>query len=309
GHDRTRSHHWLSIVMLAVLPLGSIAIYFGVGSPGVSSVPYLARFEQNPKTATLENLVAQIERHLRTNPGDAKGWDIIGRPFMRLGRYRDAANAFDQAIKLDRPTAARLASYGEALVFAANGMVEAKARAAFEQSVALEADYSQARYYLGLAAFQSRDFESSIATWQAMLDGPGPKQDSWRKEVTDQVVLAKRLQAEDTGSSEPPVAGAAPGTGLVATAPPPPGPTAQDVEAAQSMTPEQQRNLIESMVARLATRLESKGDDIDGWVRLLRAYGVLGKADEAKAALLRAREIFTGDPVNLERLRAIVPET
>ena len=51
------------------------------------------------------------------------------------------------------------------------------------------------------------------------------------------------------------------------------------------------------MVARLATRLDSNPNDLDGWVMLIRAYAVLGERDKAMkdkamAALQRARALF-----------------
>ena len=223
---------------------------------------------------------------------------------MRLGRYRDAANAFDQAIKLAGPSARRLSSYGEALVFAANGMVEAKARIAFEKAVALQADFFEPRYYLGLADFQARDFDGAIAAWQAMLD-TAPADAPWREEIGRQVVLAKQGRDGDL-----PAAGSA-GPAATPTAPPvagaAPGPNAQDITAAQSMTPAQRRTMIESMVTRLADRLADDGNDIEGWVRLVRAYGVLGRAEKARQALERAKEIFAGDPEKLNRLPQAAP--
>jgi cytochrome c-type biogenesis protein CcmH len=58
------------------------------------------------------------------------------------------------------------------------------------------------------------------------------------------------------------------------------------------MTPEQRTQFIEQMVSKLAERLEQQPDDIAGWMRLVRAYTVLGKRDEALAALERARQTF-----------------
>ncbi len=67
-----------------------------------------------------------------------------------------------------------------------------------------------------------------------------------------------------------------------------PGPTAQDVAAAQSMTPEQRQAMIRGMVERLAQRLEQHPDDKAGWERLAHAYDVLGEPDKAQAARARA---------------------
>ena len=53
---------------------------------------------------------------------------------------------------------------------------------------------------------------------------------------------------------------------------------------------------IASMVERLAERLESDPDDLDGWLMLARSYTVLGKADEAREAMAAAARLAPEDP-------------
>ena len=57
--------------------------------------------------------------------------------------------------------------------------------------------------------------------------------------------------------------------------------------------------MIEGMVAQLAARLEADPADGDGWARLVRSYMVLGKPDEARAALTKARAALAGDAAAL----------
>ena len=58
---------------------------------------------------------------------------------------------------------------GEALVFAANGIVTAEAKAAFEKAVGLDANNVPARYFLGLAAEQDGNRAQAAATWRALI--------------------------------------------------------------------------------------------------------------------------------------------
>jgi cytochrome c-type biogenesis protein CcmH len=50
-----------------------------------------------------------------------------------------------------------------------------------------------------------------------------------------------------------------------------------------------------AMVAMLAARLKADPKDALGWVRLVRAYHVLGEDDKARAALATARKTFAGN--------------
>jgi cytochrome c-type biogenesis protein CcmH len=60
--------------------------------------------------------------------------------------------------------------------------------------------------------------------------------------------------------------------------------------------------MIHGMVERLATRLKQNGDDVEGWLRLVRAYMVLGDRDKARQALADARQAVGGDAGRLREL-------
>ena len=47
--------------------------------------------------------------------------------------------------------------------------------------------------------------------------------------------------------------------------------------------------MIETMVQGLADRLTKEGNDLSGWLKLVRAYAVLDRKDDALKALERAK--------------------
>ena len=107
------------------------------------------------------------------------------------------------------------------------------------------------------------------------------------------------------------VAAAAPPMVPQAPAAPPagqPGPTAADIAAAAKMNPDQQNDMIRTMVARLADQLKADGSNLAGWERLLRAYMVLGDHDKAKAAAADARKALAGDADKLRQIDAVIKD-
>ena len=68
-----------------------------------------------------------------------------------------------------------------------------------------------------------------------------------------------------------------------------PGPSAEDVAAAEQMNPEDRAAMVRGMVERLAERLKRDGSDLEGWLRLVRAYTVMGDRDRALSAVADAR--------------------
>ncbi len=67
--------------------------------------------------------------------------------------------------------------------------------------------------------------------------------------------------------------------------------------------------MVRGMVERLAERLKRDGSDVDGWLRLVRAYTVLGDRDRALSAIADARRALGHDTDKLRRLDELVKGT
>jgi cytochrome c-type biogenesis protein CcmH len=63
--------------------------------------------------------------------------------------------------------------------------------------------------------------------------------------------------------------------------------------------------MIAQMVDGLAQRLKRDGRDLAGWLRLVKAYAVLGRKEDAVGALADARKSFGGDDKALAELAAL----
>jgi cytochrome c-type biogenesis protein CcmH len=61
--------------------------------------------------------------------------------------------------------------------------------------------------------------------------------------------------------------------------------------------------MIQGMVASLAAKLEANPDDPDGWIKLVRAYAVLGDTARRDAALASAQTRYKDQPKVLAALR------
>ncbi|MDH6230058.1 cytochrome c-type biogenesis protein CcmH [Mesorhizobium soli] len=261
----------LGVAAVLAVPLISWGLYSILGSPDIPSQPLRERLAQNPADSSVDELIARAEAHLAGNPQDGRGWDVLAPVYLRIGRYDQAVTAYRNAIRLQGSTADREAGLGEAITDAADGMVSAEAQQAFERALRLEKDQPKSRFYLATALVQDGKIQEAASAWEAMLASL-PADSPWRSPT--EAALAE-TQKRMTGA---PVAKAAP------------GPSKQDMEAAASMSPEDRKAMIETMVAKLDEKLRQNPHDVEGWQRLLRSYLVLGKNDEAHAALKRGIE-------------------
>jgi cytochrome c-type biogenesis protein CcmH len=274
----------VAVAALVVLPLAALTFYFALGSPELPDQPLAPRLAGARTNQSLNALTAQVETHLERNPEDGRGWEVIAPVYARLGRFDEAVKARRQALRLNGDSAERQAALGEALVFAANGVVTSEAKAAFERAAALDGNDVQGRYFLGLAAEQDGDRAQAAAAWHALL-AAAPPGAPWIDFV--QSALAR---VEGTNATGGPDGGAGA------------GPSEEQIAASSQMSPEQRKRVIEGMVERLSERLHRDGCDVEGWLRLVRSYMVLGEADKARAAAADARRALAGDPNKVRRL-------
>ncbi|MDE2377678.1 c-type cytochrome biogenesis protein CcmI [Bradyrhizobium sp.] len=264
-----------AVLALVGLPLAAIGLYVPLGSPGMPDAPLALRSRAPDMAQSLENMVAQVEQHLERNPTDGRGWTVLAPVLQRLGRYDDAVRAYRNALAYGGETAERRSDLGEALSAAAGGVVTADAKAEFERARALNADEPKANYFLGLAAEQDGRKDDAAAIWRALL-AKAPADAPWRP-------LLQTSLARVGGSAAPVVSD-------------------DSIAAAKDMSEGDRGAMIRAMVERLASRLKQNGDDVDGWLRLVRAYLVMGERDKAKGALGDARGAVANDAERLRQL-------
>jgi cytochrome c-type biogenesis protein CcmH len=264
------------IVAILLLPIGAGGLYLRIGSPGLTSAALFASDAQPNRPAGIEALVAKVEEHLQSNPKDGRGWEVVAPVYMQLGRYSDAADAWRRAVQFLGDSADREANLGEALMAQANGIVTTDAQAAFTRAVTLDGTTVSARYYLGIAAEQDGRHEDAAKIWRDLIAN-APAGARW-------VSLVRAALARVEGN---------PAAAL-------PGPTPAEMAAAANQPPDQQTAMIQGMVDGLAARLKKDGSDLDGWMRLVRSYKVLGQPDKAQSAIADAQRALAGDPAKLQ---------
>jgi cytochrome c-type biogenesis protein CcmH len=277
----------IAAALAVLLPLLTLALYLGHGSPSLPSYPMAGRSGLPLEQANVGELVAKVERQLREHPEDGQGWDVIAPIYFRLGRFREAADAYAKATRLQGETVRRLAGFAEAVVLAGDGIVSEEARVAFEKILQLEPARPEPRFWLALAKEQDGKLAEALADYRALL-AQAPAGAAWREAVDGRVAeLSRRLAAP--GKSEPAA----------------PGPSAADVKEAEKLPAEERARMIGQMVDGLAERLKRDGSDLAGWLRLVNAYAVLNRKDEARATLAQARQHFPTDEKALGELAAL----
>ncbi len=268
-----------AIVALLFVPALAFGLYGAIGHPNWPDEPLQARLNAPAEAMDINVAIAKVEAHLAQHPEDGRGYEILVPAYLRLGRIEEAVHAAEAALEKLGETPQRLATYGETLVFANHGMVTEEARKLFARAAAA-GTAPKALFFLGLASSQDGDKAKARDYWEKLL-AQSPPNAPWRAE------LEARLAALAKESNSP----------------------APDAAAAiAAMPPDERAAAIHAMIDRLAARLAANGQDIEGWLRLVRAYKVTNEIGKARAALETARRDFGGDAAAIARIDALAHE-
>ncbi len=290
-----------------------IALYLNTGQPGMGDAPLSLRTDLQTASrgpaqagggADGAAMQAQLRQRLADNPNDMAGWVTLARTERVLGNHPEAVRAFERAIELAgrNATADLIADYGEAQVFEAFGTVSPRAIETFENALEKDPGEIKSRFYIAEGRAQSGDYAGAIALWRG-LTADAPPDAPWVGEVRARIgnaamkgnIMPMQVQPER------PSGNARPASGLSGAIAGEAAPTADDVQAVQEMAPQDQTAFIRSMVQRLADKMEENPDDVDGWLRLGRAYQVLEDQEKSRAAFGQAKR-------RLEEILANIPE-
>jgi cytochrome c-type biogenesis protein CcmH len=290
---------WILLGAAMLLAAGSIGynVYDGSGGNGGQTAG-----------AEAPQSIEQLRAAAEASTDDAGPWSDLAFAYFQQGDFNGAADAYRRAVKIDPGVAVLWSALGESLVMSSKrDPLPAEALAAFEKAVALDPTDPRARYFLAAKKDIDKDHEGAIAAWLDLLKDTPPGA-PWEADLVRTIEQVGQMNSIDVA---PRIAKAqanrtpamlAPGSGTGdAASPNVRGPSAAEVAAAGAMTPSQQREMAQGMVAQLENRLQQNPQNLDGWVMLMRSRMTLGEPAKAKAALDAAVKANPGEAAELRR--------
>jgi cytochrome c-type biogenesis protein CcmH len=236
---------------------GLVTMALGLGTYTWLGRPQLALNSlTGPSKTDYPSLVAMLAKRMPDRPGDFEGWTLLGRGYLTLGNAGQAEKALAHAVE------AQKAVQGEADPQLLSSYGEAMTESAGQVTKEAEAVFRQV-------------LEESPRDLMARY----------------YLGLALASRNDKAGALEL-------WQGVLADAPPDTpwrGQLVDQLAALKASVGGGAPN-PEAMVQQLADRLQSSPNDLDGWIRLIRAYAVLGSKDKAAQALTKARGVFANQP-------------
>ena len=245
----------------------------GPGGPSRADIEAAQQMSPAEQQEMIRGMVQRLADRMKGNPGDIAGWRRLAGAYRVLGENAKAGEAEAKANALAKGAPAPPS------VAAPSGPTQSDINAARQLS-----EKERRQMVLGMVqrlAARLKENPNDIQGWLRLarsyqvMGQPRKAREAFEK--------AKALQNENLKSRRqtpprPPVAA-------------PRGPSQADIDAARQMSPQDRQEMIRGMVQRLADRMKENPNDINGWLRLSRAYQVIGQPNKAREALERANAL------------------
>lgn len=164
----------------AGLPIFVVGLYLAIGNWQLSdSIPVSRSVDTAPGPEagpeSVEAMVSTLALRLQTQGGSAQEWQMLGRSYMVMGWYGEAAAAFAAARAQDTSNDPELSGqYAEALILSEQGALAGEAGQIIEQVLAVQPNEPRALWYGGIAALERGDNDLAISRWQSLLNQNPP---------------------------------------------------------------------------------------------------------------------------------------
>ncbi len=276
-----RRNKFLVLLAAISLPLFSIPFYYITGSPDVISPPQ--QVSSDSSQPSMQELLKVAEKRLQSNPDDTKGWKVVGPVYMRMRRYEDAIKAYQNIIRVEGRNPEYLLKLADVHIEQTQGQINDEAKMLIHEVLSIDEEHSIAKFYTGIIALQSDKPDETMRIWQGMIDN-AKGDEEWLPVVRGRVAELRALEKQ---------------TKLPAL-------NEEKIKAVEEMNPEDRKAMIGQMVSNLAEKLEDDPDNKQGWERLIRSYIILGRSDDAEAALTSATRQFSNDKAFIAFLKNMI---
>lgn len=161
-----------AVAAVLIFSVFAAAILWTIYAPQAQRAGAPAGPQQPGNPADIEAYAGQLRAHLGQQPDDARSWVLYARMQAELGRFPEAAQAYDKALALPSRVARDplvWCEYADALGMAQGGKLKGKPRELISRALALDTHHPKALEMAGSAAYEQGEFEETLRYWRPLL--------------------------------------------------------------------------------------------------------------------------------------------
>ncbi|HEY6262851.1 MAG TPA: c-type cytochrome biogenesis protein CcmI [Nitrospiraceae bacterium] len=208
----------VALALAIIVPTASGLLYWQLGNPLAMTEPSAGSMavqrgsgDEGSFSEGMESLIERLKQKMDQNPNDGEGWALLARSYMGLGRYPEAARAYENATTLIPNDAQLLADYADAMGVLHGRRLDGKPEALIQQALKIDPLNVKALMLAGTVAFNRNNFARAVKDWElAHANLPSDTDPEMTQQLVAAIVEAKSHlgggQAMVSTSTEPAVA-------------------------------------------------------------------------------------------------------
>ncbi len=158
------------VVMVAVV-LASIFWYLQEGAEGDLALYTVQRQVMNDPEASLPMLIERIEEQAARQPDNPNVWRALFPLYRDSGRSDEAIRTLERLIELEGREPSLLAELAQIRFFVAGREMTDEVQALVDETLAVDPREPNVLGVLGIAAFDSGDYDQAIEHWRRAIAG------------------------------------------------------------------------------------------------------------------------------------------
>lgn len=164
----------VAVTIALLVPLIALGLYWKLGNPALitGQAPQQAATNQPAHaldSAQILQMVDRLAKRLSANPADPDGWTMLARSYTALGRYRDAATAYERALEQRDGDAQLLADYADLVAMLQDRKLAGKPETLIARALTADPNNAKALALAGTAAYERRDYSAAADYWAQLL--------------------------------------------------------------------------------------------------------------------------------------------
>lgn len=175
---KTLPPYLAAIVVGIFVPVAAFGLYAWLGTPEALQ---MAAQEQglppdhppmdgnSPQAPDIGKMVEGLSKKLAANPNNPEGWHMLGRSYMNMERYTDAAQAYRKLNALQPDNVEVMLLFADALAMTNDGKVTGEAEQLALKALAKEPKNVTALWLSGLGAAEKGDKAKALEYWKTLL--------------------------------------------------------------------------------------------------------------------------------------------
>lgn len=194
-----------SVLVVLLMPALALGLYYQLGSPrlangtGAAMATTEGSMPHGTDAQSIAAMIDKVRAYLAQHPDDLKGWLLLGRTYMSLKRYSEAATTLKQAYALKNDDPDILLRYADALAMNQGGSLLGQPEALIHRAVTLSPENHTALWLEGMVALERQDHSGALKIWHHLL--PMLTDADERREV-QQMIAKAQVRSGGTAASD-----------------------------------------------------------------------------------------------------------